>query len=312
MFKQDIVRRIPLLALCAILGACTSLSETQAQSPSSPLIEGARWHHLHINSTNPEASAAYYERHFNAEVSAFPGADAAVKAQNAWLLFTKVDEVPSTALNSPIWHIGWGAPVPQSAYEKQQALGAEFVQPITDIHGSIPRIAPGRFFYMYLRSPDGTLIELNTARTDDFGHVHMFSAEPITAGDWYIRYFGVEGRPLSTSETSRAPVIAPTGLQNGPSSSHQFDQVNMIIYPVEYSQTAFRKDWRETDELVSPRGNVNDHIGIEVPDLDAALLTFKQTGVTVLEPASDLAPGIRHAFVEGPDKIAIELLELAS
>lgn len=319
--------RVAALAVTVIVAACVQTVETAESAVldtvpndtqmevsdagvTSPLIEGARWHHVHINAVDPALSAAYYERHFDAEVDEFPGVDAAVRAQNVWVLFDKVRTPASTAKNTAIWHIGWGAPDPLAEYERQKELGADFYQPVTDISLGMARIPPGRFYYMYLSSPDGTLIELNTAPTNDFGHIHMFSADPIAAGDWFIKMFGVKGRSVSGSETDRSVARAKSGIQIGPSSSHMFDQVNMIIYPQEYSQTAFRADWSGIDALQSTAGGVNDHIGISVPDLDEALTRLKAHDVTILRPSQNLGGGTRHAFIQGPDALVIELLEL--
>jgi catechol 2,3-dioxygenase-like lactoylglutathione lyase family enzyme len=164
---------------------------------------------------------------------------------------------------------------------------------------------------MYVESPDGTWIELNTARTDNFGHMHMFSADPIAAGDWYIKFFGVRGRARSTPETPpRTPRMSLTGIQVGPSSSLYFDNVNMIIYPIQYSQKVYAADWKPGQtELESTRGNVNDHFGVSVPDLDAALKIMRANGVKITQEPRDVRGKFKFAFIEGPDRVAIELIE---
>lgn len=281
-----------------------------ASPPQPPLIEGARWHHFHVNTTDPQQAIAYYTKHFDAKPARFADMMDAVWTQKSWLLFTKVDKKPSTAHDTAIWHIGWGAPDPKAEFDRQTALGNKFHQPITDISTGLGG-TPGRFYYMYVESPDGTWIELNTARTDNFGHMHLFSADPIATGDWYIRYFGVRGRGLSTADTpSRAPRMSKTGVQVGPSSSLYFDNVNVIIYPIQYSQSVYASDWETGQtELDSTRGNVNDHIGVSVPNLDTALRIFKENGVKVTQEPREVPGKFRYAFIEGPDRIAIELIE---
>lgn len=303
-----------------MLTACNS-ANTVAQAPTpeasettaqmAPLIPGAHWHHVHLNSTDPDASAAFYAKHFKADIASFSGADAAVKAQNVWLLFTKVDDPAPTEFVTPIWHVGWGAPDPQSTYKRQQALGAKFAQPITDISTVIERISPQSFYYMYVESPDGAWTELNTAASDDFGHIHLYSEDPVAAGEFYARFFGISGRNGAPPSRSVQPSFSKSGIQNGPSASLYFDQVNMIIYPVEHSKGNFPDDWSDVSELQSSRGYVNDHIGLSVPDLEAALQVFRQAGTPILAPIAELPDGTRYAFIEGPDKLAIELLEIA-
>ncbi|MAK60064.1 MAG: hypothetical protein CMK09_03700 [Ponticaulis sp.] len=288
--------------------ATTPATFAEEDPNATGLIEGARWHHVEINSTDPAASAAYYEKHFDAYVTDFPGSDAAIRAQHVYLLFNEVDEPASTALNTAIMHIGWGAPDPHRAFERQKDLGADFSVPIRDISGSFSDLPYGSFYFMYIRSPDGTIIELNTSHTNDFGHIHMYAADPVATGDWWIRYFGVTGRPLSTADDYETEMTNGLSGRPGERSSHMFDQVNMIIYPDFGARRS--KDW-VGDELQTTRGTVNDHIGISVADLDAALALFRADGVTILEEASEMSEGVRHAFIEGPDAVVIELLELS-
>jgi catechol 2,3-dioxygenase-like lactoylglutathione lyase family enzyme len=234
----------------------------------------------------------------------------AIWTQKSWLLFNKVNTKPSTAHDTAIWHVGWGAPDPKAEFERQTELGNKFFQPLTDISTGLGG-RPDRFYYMYVESPDGTWIELNTARSDNFGHMHLFAADPTAAGDWYIKFFGATGRALSTPDSpTRAPRISLTGLQVGPSSSLYLDNVNIIIYPIQYSQKAYASDWEpDQTQLASTRGNVNDHFGISVPNLDEALKTMRANGVKVTSEPRDIQGKFKFAFVEGPDNVAIELIE---
>ena len=58
------------------------------------------------------------------------------------------------------------------------------------------------------------------------------------------------------------------------------------------------------------RGKLYDHIGISVPKLEPALAALRKAGVKVTLGPKTWAKGqIRSAFVEGPDRLAIELVE---
>ena len=52
-----------------------------------------------------------------------------------------------------------------------------------------------------------------------------------------------------------------------------------------------------------------DHFAVSVPDLDARVARMKAAGIKVLE---DIHPwgNMRAAMVEGPDRVAIELVEV--
>ena len=304
----------------AAAGASLAIGAAAAQPPAAaptpapvtpsppPIVEGAHWHHIHLNATNPAEAIEFYPKHFKAQKARFAGLTDAVFSQKSWMLFTRVQAAPSKKLNTAIWHIGWGTTRPKEEYVRQQRLGARFFTPLTDISGSLNGFQPDSFYFMYVEGPDRELIELNTASHTNFGHLHMFSADPVGAGDWWIRTFGVRGR-LSTPQTNRAPRMSKTGIQVGPSSSINFDNVNMIIYPVEYAKQAYPEDWVGFSEIQSTRGSVNDHVGVSVPDLDKALAALRAAGVKVTQEPRRINDQVRYAFVEGPDKVAIEVIE---
>ncbi|MAP94009.1 MAG: hypothetical protein CMK07_03565, partial [Ponticaulis sp.] len=110
---------------------------------------------------------------------------------------------------------------------------------------------------------------------------------------------GVRPRPRPVTEDGGPPAFARSSLD--------FNQVNMIIYPDRFSRAL--ADAGET-ELRRTSGYVNDHIGVEVPDLELALDILRQDDVEVLEGISDVASGVRHAYILGPDNMVIELLEI--
>ena len=148
--------------------------------------QAAHFHHVHFNTTDPARAIDFYTSRFDCEKAKFGGVMDAVKAQDVWLLFTKVPEAPPWELISPIWHIGWGAEDMKSAYRKQLDMGTKFYTPITDI-SELTR-TPG-FYYDYVDGPDHALIELNTAQHHHFGHLHLFSEDPVGTGEFYEKYF---------------------------------------------------------------------------------------------------------------------------
>src|SRR5271166_5449377 len=79
----------------------------------------AHFHHLHLNSTDPQAAIAFYTSKFDCEKGKFAGAVDAVWAQKSWILFTKVNQPPPSEIVSALYHFGWGAEDPNSAYLRQ-------------------------------------------------------------------------------------------------------------------------------------------------------------------------------------------------
>lgn len=55
-----------------------------------------------------------------------------------------------------------------------------------------------------------------------------------------------------------------------------------------------------------------EHIGLTVPDLDAAIAHLDGLGVKLASGPREMRPGLRIAFIDGPDRVRIELLERRS
>jgi catechol 2,3-dioxygenase-like lactoylglutathione lyase family enzyme len=281
---------------------CVPSLDAQEQA-NTPEIH---FHHLHLNTLDPKAAIDFYTNKFDCEKASFADTEEAVWAQRSWLLFNKVDKPPAWELTSAIWHFGWGAEDMKATYEKQLAMGTKFFTSLTDISDIGGNTgAQGLFYYAYVQGPDNALIELNTAGHHRFGHLHLFSADPVAAGEWYQKYLGANRR--STRPPSREPRFY-RGVQIGPSVSLTSDNVNIIIYPVEYTKKAYADQWKGKTELESTRGRVVDHLSFSVDNLTQVLEKMRKDGIKVT--ATDLASNkLKFAFIEGPDKIAIELVE---
>lgn len=270
----------------------------------SQTVSDAHFHHLHLNSTDPKAAIEFYTTKFDAEKASFKGLIDAAWAQKSWILFQKVASAPPSEVVSTIWHFGWGAEDMKDTYQKQLDSGTKFATPLTDISelvGQTPN--SGKFFYAYVLGPDSALIELNTAGFHHFGHLHLLSENPVAAADWYAKHFGVKPR-------SSAAVRMYHDVQVGPSASFTMDNVNVIFYPVEYARSSHMPGWEDRKTFEPTKGRVIDHIGVSVENLDDAIARLRKEGVTVTEEPRSLAGGkVKFAFIEGPDKMRIEIIE---
>ena len=281
------------------------------QSQEPPAAPLAHFHHVHLNTTDPKAAIDFYTTKLESEKRKFAGAEDAVWANKSWLLFTKVNTPPKSEITSAIWHIGWGGgDNMKETYQKQIASGTKFQTPITDISDQCDgKGGNGRFFFSYIDGPDHALIELNTttAGNTHFGHVHLLSQDPIAAGDWYIKEFGLQRR----GQTPPSPELRfRCGRQTGPSVGLIMDEVNIIIYPVGNAKAAFPDAWKGRDDLEPSKNHAVDHLGFSVDHLQETLQRLKKDGVKVTDgPHSILGGKINSAFIEGPDHIRIELLE---
>jgi catechol 2,3-dioxygenase-like lactoylglutathione lyase family enzyme len=52
-----------------------------------------------------------------------------------------------------------------------------------------------------------------------------------------------------------------------------------------------------------------EHIGLAVDDLDAAVADLRARGVPIVVEPREARPGVRICFIDGPDRVRIELLE---
>jgi catechol 2,3-dioxygenase-like lactoylglutathione lyase family enzyme len=301
-------RTFALLGI-ALLGAVTSNLQQPSPSPTGnpapPAL--AHFHHLHLNATDPAAAVSFYTAKFDCEKSRFNNADA-VWAQKSWLLFNKVGRSPKSEITSTIWHFGWGAEDMKATYQKQVDNGTKFETPITDISDIGGGNATGLFYFAYVDGPDHQLIELNTANHHHFGHIHLLSKDPVAAGEWYMKEFGLVRR--GAGPPSREPRFY-RGFQIGPSMSLMMDNVNFIFFPMEYAKTQWPDLWKSRADFESTSGHVTDHIAFSVDNLDQTMERLKKDGVKILEAPHASAEG-KHAFIEGPDYIKIELVEGAA
>jgi catechol 2,3-dioxygenase-like lactoylglutathione lyase family enzyme len=266
-------------------------------------VPDAHFHHLHLNATDPKADIEFYTAKFDSEKASFKGLIDAVWAQKSWMLFQKVPNAPPSEVVSTIWHFGWGAEDMNATYKKQLESGTTFATPLTDISDIGGGTKMGIFFYAYVLGPDSALIELNTSQNHQFGHLHLLSANPVAAGEWYAKHFGVKPR-------ASAQVHMYRDVQIGPSSSFMMDNVNFIIFPMEYAISSHMPGWEDRKAFEPTKGRVVDHIGISVENLDDAIARLRKEGVTVTDEPKSIAGGkVKFAFIEGPDRIRIEIIE---
>ena len=318
-----------------------SLSGAQAQPAA---VEPMHFHHVHLNSVNPASAAEYYTRPFAASATktTFNGFEA-VKTGNIYLLFSKVATTPPNELTGPqtsVWHFGWNTPNSRAYNEKFRAMGLQIAQMWDAADGKLVDMSsdtlPGmptqeeilemrakgvqptrEGGFGYLRGPDGAMIEnAQSGDVERFNHVHMYHEHPNCAMDWYVTHLGAvrpQGRGAAATPAPAAgsaadcrtlayeaptwPSFAKTGFVRNPSGGVRFDDISISIRP-----------W-PGGGLVSTRGKIVDHWALSTADLTATVARLKREGVKFLEEIHPWGTG-RAAMIEGPDRIAIELVEV--
>jgi catechol 2,3-dioxygenase-like lactoylglutathione lyase family enzyme len=306
-------------------------STPQAQS-------GVRFHHVHLNSVNPSAAADYYTKAFTTSVKTTFNGEVTVKTVNGpYLLFTKVSAPPPTQPQSAIWHFGWNTPDSRAYLERFHALKLDVVPMYADPENTVIEISsdalpnfpttvrikelraqgvqPARVGgFQYLRGPDGSLVEnAGNFPSEFFNHVHMFHEDPACAQLWYLTHLvgiapgaGAQGRgaPITADNCKRPyeevtwPAFDKIGMVRNPAGAVLVsDMTSILIRP-------------RHGPYVSPRGQIVDHFALSVPDLDATIARLKSEGVKVTEEIHRWG-ALRAAMIEGPDLVAIELVEVS-
>jgi catechol 2,3-dioxygenase-like lactoylglutathione lyase family enzyme len=77
------------------------------------------------------------------------------------------------------------------------------------------------------------------------------------------------------------------------------DNVNILIFPMGYAHKGFGDLWKGRTSFESTKGRVVDHIAFSVDDRAAALARLRKDGVKI----------DADGFIEGPDRVRIELAE---
>ena len=333
--------RIAFVAALITAGAVASTGYRPAHAQNAPAaVEPLHFHHVHLNAVNPTAAAEYYPKPFalSATKTTYNGFEA-VKSGNIYLLFTKVATTPQNELTGPqtsVWHFGWNTPDSRKYDEKFRAMGLEIAQMWDAADGKLVDMSsdtlPGlptqeqilemrakgvqparQGGFGYLRGPDGAMIEnAQAGTTERFNHVHMYHEHPNCAMQWYAAHLGAR-RPQGRGGEPAAPAggdcrtllyapptwpsFAKTGFVREPSGGVNFDDISISIRP-----------W-PGGGLVSTRGKIVDHWALSTADLTATVNRLKGESVKFLEEIHPWG-NTRAAMIEGPDRIAIELIEV--
>jgi len=310
MVDMPIARRLSAIAVVAMVVAVAARAggagaAQQGAAPAAVATPVFHFHHVHLNSVDPEKAIDFYAAHFNATRDRFAGKVPAVRAQGKWLLVDKVKAPPPWPVLSALYHIGWGAPDMQAAYKRLVESGVRFETPLTDI-AQVLEAPAGRAFFAYVDGPDHALIEVNGAMSDTFQHVHFLSADPVSTGQWYLKHFGATSTNPNPSREARTH----NGLQIYPFMGADLDGIRFYWYPQAFGQGSYPDAWKGRSTFASSRGRVLDHIAFSVEGLDRALAQLEADGVTVLQRPKPAMNGLfRSAFVAAPDGVELEIVE---
>jgi catechol 2,3-dioxygenase-like lactoylglutathione lyase family enzyme len=249
---------------------------------------GVFFHHIHFNTTDPNADLAFYEKYFGAMSVDFctkqAGAPAtrATRTERGYFLYSKVATPPDPSLNAYLEHIGWCHPDPAGELQRQVMLGAP-LWPSNPERGQCETAAAGQQpcnnYWYYLQAPSGARVEIALGpgpATMGFGHIHVMMGEDLT---WYKTITG--GRYADTA----------------------IDMVNITNVLEDESYLAGEK-------VADTRGKPIDHIGFSTSKLEAERDRIAAAGIEIAEDISFKPEyGFRSFFIKSAKGIWVEMVE---
>jgi catechol 2,3-dioxygenase-like lactoylglutathione lyase family enzyme len=301
------------------------------------------FHHLHLNSVNPDAAIDFYVRQFPSTAKANWGGLPALDSPNSVLvLFTKVDTPPAIEPQTAIWHFGWHVTDIRRNLETYRSRREVKLLPLytTDEGGSVqissdtwPATAgtlgltkaqiadakakgvkpAGGDGFAYMEGPDRAIVEYQgNLPAERFNHVHLFQDDPFCAQLWYQKHLNA---PVMQGRTSPTP-MTETNCKVERGADRTWPALNrdgMFRTPraaVMFGDVALTWYARQGDQpLADTRGHLVDHIAFSVADLDAWIAKLRGEGVTFLEQPYKLGDA-RAVMIEGPSREALELVEI--
>jgi catechol 2,3-dioxygenase-like lactoylglutathione lyase family enzyme len=301
------------------------------------------FHHLHLNSVDPDAAIEFYVRRFPKSARTRWGGQPALAAPNdVLLLFTRVPAPPPTSPQTAIWHFGWHVPDTRAYLERYRGRPDVELLPLYtgDGDGSVlvssdtwpgaggvlgrteaqiaeakaTGVQPTRVGgFAYMRGPDDALVEYaGNHPAERFNHVHFFHEAPYCAQLWYQTHLHapVYGGRTSATPLTEATCAVPRGADRTFPALERDGMFRSPSSAVVFGDVAFLSYMRQGDQpLVGTRGHLYDHLGLGVADLDAWIAKLRSEGVRFLEAPYALGD-TRAVMIEGPSREAIELVEV--
>lgn len=117
-------------------------------------------------------------------------------------------------------------------------------------------------------------------------HLHLRSADPVAAARFYVEV-------LNAREVSRGEVRGALRIV--------LDLCGLPLF--------IEKMPAGTKLLPEPPHQGIEHIGLRVDNLDEAARELRRHGISFLGEPKQPNPGVRFAFIQGPDGVRIELVQ---
>ena len=298
------------------------------------------FHHLALNSTDPDAAIAFYLREFPSTArTSWEGLPAITSPTHVMVVFQKVGvPPPADPGTTAYWHFGWAVPDSRKALEifRSRKLLAPFY---TDDQGDYVGISSDTYPYPpgvpgrtkeqiaeaiaqkleprriggngYIAGPDRAIIEFTGNAPERFDHIHMWQDDPLCAQLWYVTHLEATPRqapapaaPVTTDNCKVARGLEPSWPSLDPKGTYRFPTGG-----VRFDDVAMNWYMNQTNRPLSPTtGHLMDHITLSVSGLDGWIDKLQRERVVFLRQPYRIG-ATRGVMIEGPSREAIELIE---
>jgi hypothetical protein len=306
------------------------------------MLPTPKFHHLHLNSVDPEKAIAFYTRTFSSTTKGSWGGFPALKSPNdIMVLFTKVDAPPISEPQSAIWHFGWHVTDSRRSLETYKTHPETELLPLyTSEEGGWVLIScdtwPGQGGvlgltklqiaeakekglgpaggggFAYMKGPDNALVEYaGDHPAERFNHVHLYQEDPLCAQLWYQKHLNAPPRAgWSSVSVTENDCKVPRGTDRTWPALNPEGMFRSPRAGVEFGDVALIWYANQGDRpLVGSRGQLQDHIALSVVDLDAWVAKLRGEDVVFLEGPYPLGD-TRAVMIQGPSREALELVEV--
>ncbi|MEO7142903.1 MAG: VOC family protein [Bryobacteraceae bacterium] len=299
------------------------------------------FHHLHLDSTNPDAAIDFYVKTFPSTTRSTWGGMPALKSGKVYVLFTKVNAPPALVPQTAIWHFGWSVTDERASLKRFQGIGTRVLPLYTgDGDGYVyvnsdtwpgaggPGGALGRTKsqiadakaqdiqpkggagFSYIGGPDGAIIEyLGNQPAERFNHIHMYQDDPFCAQLWYRKHLNAPAGGRGPQRTGADCKQARGAERSWPA----LEKEGMYRVPqagVAFDDVALNWYMNQGDTPLAPtRRHLADHFALSVGNLDAWIAKLQKENVKFLETTYELGD-TRAIMIEGPSREAIEIVEV--
>jgi len=325
--------RTLLAGLLAALSCANAAAQTALPAP--------HFHHLALNSTDPDAAIAFYVKEFpSTSRTTWEGMPALASPTHMMIVFNKVaSPPPADPDGTAYWHFGWNVADSRVSLETFRAQNllvpfytddqGDFVGISSDTYPYPPGV-PGRTKAQiaeavaqglkprgvsgngYIFAPDHAIVEFTGNAPERFDHVHMWQDDPLCAQLWYQTHLEAtprRGPAPATPITQENCKVARIPDPSWPSLDRQ-GTYRAPTGGVSFDDVAMNWYPNQTGAPLAPTtGHLMDHVSLSVADLDAWAAKLKSENVTFLRQPYRIGD-TRALMIEGPSREAIELVEI--